>query len=172
MLERALKLQPDPDRRQTLSLELVTVYEDSGQASQAIALLKQLAVSSTDSKLHFHLGTLCLHQRDFDCALRSFAMALKLNAGCIECYSNLGAVFLLTDKYPEAISALSKFRELKPETPGTYFYLGLAYDKLRDVPNAMSNYQRFLEMDQGKNDKQDFQARERLKVLKKTIQKR
>ena len=75
---------------------------------------------------------------------------------------------MLAEKYPEAIVALSKFKEARPEIPGTYFYLGLAYDKLKDIPNAMSNYQKFLEMDQGKSDVQNFQARERLKVLKKS----
>ena len=75
---------------------------------------------------------------------------------------------MLAEKYPEAIVTFLKFKEARPGIPGTYFYLGLAYDNLKDIPNAMSNYQKFLELDQGKNDVQDFQARERLKVLKKS----
>jgi len=168
----AIKQETDKDRRQNLSLDLIAVYEKSGETAKTMTLLRDAAASSTDSKLHFHLGTLCLQQRDYDCALRSFLMALKLKPDCPECYSNLGSVFMLAEKYPEAIVALSKFRDARPNISGTYFYLGLAYDKLEDIPNAMSNYQKFLELDQGKSDKQDFQARERLKVLKKTRKKR
>jgi len=75
---------------------------------------------------------------------------------------------MLTEKYPEAIVAFSKFREARPEVHGTYFQLGLAYDHLKDIPNAMSNYQKFLELDQGKSDVESFQSRERLKVLRKS----
>ena len=52
------------------------------------------------------------------------------------------------------------------------FYLGIAFDKLDQVENAISHYQRFLALDQGKSDKQSFQARERIKVLEKRKKKR
>jgi tetratricopeptide (TPR) repeat protein len=78
----------------------------------------------------------------------------------------------MQEKYPQAIEALTQFSQARPEVPGTYFFLGMAYDKLRNVKNAMLNYQKFLNVDHGKTDRQDFQARERIKVLEKRSKKR
>jgi tetratricopeptide (TPR) repeat protein len=168
----AIKQQTDKNRRQNLLLDLAAVYEKSSQSDKAMAIFRQEAATSVNPQLHFHLGTLCMHQKDYECALRSFLTTLQLKPDFIDCYSNLGAAFIMLEKYPEAITALSRFKEARPEIPGTYFYLGLAYDKLKDIPNAMSNYQKFQELDQGKSDVQNFQARERLKVLKKKPKKR
>ena len=110
--------------------------------------------------------------RNFDPALQSFLRALQLNPGCVDCYSNLGSVFMLQEKYPQAIQAFSQFKMARPEVAGTYFYLGIAFDKLNDFANAFEHYQKFLELDQGKSDKQSFQARERMKVLEKKLKKR
>lgn len=168
----AIKQQTDQHRRQNLLLDLAALYEKSSQSDKAMAIFRQEATTSVNPQLHFHLGTLCMHQKDYECALRSFLTTLQLKPDFIDCYSNLGAAFMMLEKYPEAIAALSRFKEARPEIPGTYFYLGLAYDKLKDIPNAMSNYQKFQELDQGKSDVQSFQARERLKVLKKKPKKR
>ena len=164
----AIKQQTDKNRRQSLLLDLAAVYEKSDQFDKAMIIFRQEATTSVNFQLQFHLGTLCRDQKDYDCAIRSFLTALKLKPDCVECFSNLGSVLMLSEQYSEAIVAFSKFKEARPEVPGTYFHLGLAYDHLKDIPNAMSNYQRFLEMDQGKSDVQNFQARERLKVLKKS----
>jgi protein O-GlcNAc transferase len=164
----AINQQTDKKRRQNLMLDLALAYEKSGKTDQAMVIFKEEAAGSDNPQLLFHIGTVCLHQKDYNCAIQSFLTALQLKPDFIDCYSNLGAILILVEKYPEAIVALSKFKEARPGIPGTYFYLGLAYDNLKDIPNAMSNYQKFLELDQGKSDVQDFQARERLKVLKKS----
>lgn len=171
-LEAALTPSKNPAQRQSLSLELARVYQELGQDAKAIELLQQVAASSTDSKLLFHLGALQLQRRLFDPALQSFMRALQLDPGCVDCYSNLGSIFMLQEKYPEAISAFARYKAARPEVPGTYFYMGLAFDKLNDVENAFAHYQKFLTLDQGKSDKQGFQARERMKVLEKRLKKR
>jgi tetratricopeptide (TPR) repeat protein len=171
-LERALKQQTDPQARQGIMLELAQAFQKLNQPDRAIALLQPVASQSSDANLHFHLGTLYLQQRTFDAASNSFLRALQLNSGCVECYSNLGSVFMLQEKYPEAITAFSRFKTARPDVAGTYFYLGIAFDKLDDVENAILHYQRFLALDQGRNDKQTFQARERMKVLEKRRKKR
>jgi tetratricopeptide (TPR) repeat protein len=171
-LERALAIQTDPARRQTLTFELASVLQRLGEPAKAMQLLEPIAEGSQDSKLHFHLGTLRLQIRDFQAASQSFSRALQLDPSCIDCYSNLGSVFMLQEKYVEAIHALSRFKVARPEVAGTYFYLGIAFDKLNDFENAYNHYRQFLSIDQGKSDKQTFQARERMKVLEKRIKKR
>jgi len=168
----AIRRQADPRRRQKLSLDMAQLYHELGRTEAAILLLKDIAKSSQDPKLHFNLGSLYLHQRELEFAKQEFLRALQLQPDYVECYSNLGSVFLLQEKYPEAIESLNRFRNLRPATAGTYFYLGIAFDKLNDYENAWVNYQKFLELDQGKTDKQGFQAKERMKVLEKKIKRR
>ena len=54
----------------------------------------------------------------------------------------------------------------------TYFNLGIAYDKLRRYEEAVEIYEKFLEIDKGKHDRESFQVRQRLELLKKRIGKR
>jgi superkiller protein 3 len=171
-LEKALKYQTDAQIRQGITLDLALAFQKLNQPDKAIALLQPVASQSSDANLHFHLGTLYLQQRTFDAAAQSFLRALQLKPDCVECYSNLGSVFMLQEKYPEAITAFSRFKAARPDAAGAYFYLGIAFDKLDDVENAIVHYQRFLALDQGKSDKQGFQARERIKVLEKRKKKR
>ncbi|HEX2523810.1 MAG TPA: tetratricopeptide repeat protein [Terriglobia bacterium] len=171
-LELALAQQRDSRRRQSISFQLAQAYQELGQMEKAIQVLLPVAGSSADSKLHFHLATLQLQRRDLDAALQSFLRALQLDPNCADCHSNLGSIFMLQQKYPEAIQAFTQFKVARPEIAGTYFYLGIAFDKLNDVENAFAHYQKFIELDQGKSDKQSFQARERMKVLEKRIKKR
>lgn len=170
--ELAMKHQPERDRRQSLLMQLAEAYQQLGRTAEAIQLIQELSKTSSDPKIHFNLGTLQLHQKEYMAAEQSFLRALQLKPDFVECYSNLGSVLMLQEKYPEAIGAFLRFRQLRPEIPGTYFYLGIAYDKLNDAAKALSYYQRFLELDQGKSDKQTFQAKERMKVLEKKIKKR
>jgi tetratricopeptide (TPR) repeat protein len=171
-LEKALKHQADAPTRQGITLELAQAFQKLNQPDKAIALLQSVASRSSDPSLHFHLGALYLQQRSFESAVQSFLRALQLKPDCVECYSNLGSAFMLQEKYPEAITAFSRFKAARPEAAGAYFYLGIAFDKLGDVESAILHYQRFLALDQGKSDKQDFQARERMKVLEKRRKKR
>jgi len=171
-LQRALEHQTDAQTRQGITLDLAQAFQKLNQPDKAITLLEPVASQSSDASFHFYLRTLYLQQRTFDAAAQSFLRALQLKPDCIECYSNLGSVFMLQEKYPEAITAFSRFKAARPDAAGAYFYLGIAFDKLDDVGNAILHYERFLALDQGKSDKQSFQARERIKVLEKRKKKR
>jgi len=171
-LETALSRENDDVRKQQISYDLARLYEASDQTDKAILLLRTYASCSKNADLHFHLGTLCLKRRELDEALLCFSRVLNLRPSCIECYSNIGSIFLLQEKYAQSLTALQHFKAAKPEVAGTYFYMGLAFDKLDQVDQAFQHYQKFLELDGGKSDKQDFQARERMKVLEKRLKRR
>jgi superkiller protein 3 len=171
-LQAALRLELDPARKREIAKEAVTALEKAGQTDLAIEFLLPLAAASTDFKAHLQLGSLYLYQKNYPEAEKQYLIALKLNRNCAECWSNLGSAFLMEEKYPLAIQALTEFSRLNPQLAGTYFYLGISYDKLNDAPNALVNYRKFLELDQGKTDKQDFQARQRIKTLEKRRKKR
>ena len=53
-----------------------------------------------------------------------------------------------------------------------YFLRGLVQDRLKLSKEALESYTRFLEASQGKNPDQEFQARQRVKLLEKVVGKR
>jgi superkiller protein 3 len=171
-LQAAIRLEKDPARKRDTAFEAVTAFEKAGQIDLAIEFLLPLAATSTDFRAPLQLGSLYLHQKNYPEAEKQCLIALKLNRNCAECWSNLGSAFLMEEKYPLAIQALTEFSRLNSQLAGTYFYLGISYDKLNDAQNAIVNYQKFLELDQGKTEKQDFQTRQRIKALEKRKKKR
>jgi hypothetical protein len=42
-------------------------------------------------------------------------------------------------------------------------------DKIRDLKPALESYQRFLTLSQGQNPNQEWQARQRIKLLQKEV---
>ncbi len=168
-LRIALERQPDAKRREELCLELAKLHVRLEQIEEARAVLEKGASGSANPELHFMLGSLYLHTNQWEPAKRSLAQALHLNSDCVECYGKLGAIYMKQEDFGRAIPLLSRYRDLKPEKAMTYFYLGVAYDRLRRYRKAVPEYEKFLEMDQGKHDRESFQVRQRVKGLKKRV---
>ena len=168
-LRIAMAQQQDAKRREALSLDLAKLHFRLEQVDEAIAVLEKGSSGSADPELYYTLGSLYLNTHQWEPAKRSLAQALHLNSDCVECYGKLGAIYMEQKDFGRAIPLLSRYRDLKPEKVMTYFYLGIAYDKLRDYRKAVTQYDKFLELDQGKHDRESFQVRQRVKGLKKRI---
>ena len=78
----------------------------------------------------------------------------------------------MAEQFPPALAALDKVRSLKAETAGHFFLRGIVEDRLRLQKEALASYTRFLETSQGKNPDQEFQARQRVRILEKEVGKR
>jgi len=55
--------------------------------------------------------------------------------------------------------------------PGLLFVLATCYDHLRDRPKALEAYEKFLELSQGKSLDHEWQARQRIKLLRRELGK-
>jgi len=171
-LERALKKQSDPVRRDDLFLELANLHFQLKQVHKAINILEKAAKTSPNWEIHYTLGSLYLHDRKWNYAKRSLGDSLKLNSECVECYAKLGAIYMEQGDFGRVIPLLSRYKELKPENVMTYFNLGIAYDKLRKYEEAVQIYEQFLAIDKGRHDRETFQVSQRLKLLKKRVGKK
>jgi hypothetical protein len=65
------------------------------------------------------------------------------------------------------LAALDKVHNLNAETEGDFYYRAMVLDKLHNVKPALANYQRFLQLSQGKHPDQEFIARQRSRILEK-----
>ena len=58
------------------------------------------------------------------------------------------------------------------ESAGNMFYRALAQDHLQLRPEAIASYEKFLAAGQGKFPDQEFQARQRVRLLQAELKKR
>ena len=61
---------------------------------------------------------------------------------------------------------------MKAEGPGHFFLRAIILDKLKQPKLALPAYQRFLELAQGKYPDQEFQARQRVRIIERELSKR
>jgi tetratricopeptide (TPR) repeat protein len=105
-------------------------------------------------------------------AANQFYAAAKLKPGEAMTWSELGGMLYMTGDYQPSLAAFDKARDLGENTPGNWFLRAIILDKLRQLKPALEAYQRFLTMSLGKNPDQEFQARQRARILQRELEKR
>ena len=105
-------------------------------------------------------------------AATQFYEAAKLKPGESKTWSELGGMLYMMEEYPQSLEAFDKARALGEDTPGNWFLRAIILDKLHQVKPALEAYQRFLSMSQGKSPDQEFQARQRARILQRELEKR
>lgn len=164
--EAAVQLSPTPANR----LALATAYLKNNQEDKAEPILKDaLAASPNDYDLQMAVGRIYRDRRNSLEAANHFFAAAKLKPESAEAWSELAGSCVLAKMYPQALGALEKLHELKAEKPGHFFLRAIVLDKLRQPKPALANYQRFLELSNGQNPDQEFQARQRAKILQHEV---
>ena len=88
-----------------------------------------------------------------------------------EAYATIGAIFYAQEDWARAAQALTRFVELQPREALAHFVLATCLDKLGNVKEALVQYNKFLELDDGSNDARSFQARERAKTLERRLKR-
>jgi len=154
-------------------LALATAYLRNHQEDKAAPILKAaLAQSPNDYDLQMALGRIYRDQRNFMEASNRFFAAAKLKPSLEEPWSELAAASVMAEMYPQALAALDKLHELNAEKPGHFYLRAIVLDKLHQPKPALANYQRFLQLSDGKNPDQEFQARHRAKLLEHEVNRR
>jgi len=139
----------------------------------AAATLKQaVALAAQDAKLHGGLGRVYLQLRDFKNAEIELKSALRIDANNLGYWKDLSSTYYLAGNYPATLSVLDVIAKAEKPTAGAWFIRALCYDNLHQTQPALDAYQRFLELDQGKNPDQVWQAQQRSIVLKKVLEKK
>ena len=77
----------------------------------------------------------------------------------------------LEKRYGEAIPIIEALLHAPDPPAGLYFVQATCYDALRDRPKALEAYERYLELSQHQNPDQEWQARQRAKLLRRELRK-
>jgi tetratricopeptide (TPR) repeat protein len=151
-------------------LALATAYLKNNQADLAAPILEQeLKAHPDDYDLHMAVGRIYRDRRNFPVAGDQFLAAARLKPDSVEAWNEAASVLVLADRYAQALAALDKVHSLNADSAGDYFYRAIIYDKLHQPKPALENYQKFLATSGGKFPNQEFQARERSKLLQREV---
>jgi predicted Zn-dependent protease len=163
------KLHADHPDDEAITRMLEQIYATAGDYPNSDKLcLKLLATKPNDAILLVDHGQNLIHLLQYPAALAAFDKAAKLDATNADAWNGLAFAASRTQQPRLTLEALSKRSALLPDNPATYFLWATAYDELHDKSNAARSYHQFLDSSAGKFPNQEFQARQRLKLLEQS----
>jgi tetratricopeptide (TPR) repeat protein len=168
-LEAAFAKDPTTANRAALA----AAYVFAGQVDKALPLIeKAVAAEPANYDLRIMYAHALRDRKQYPQAATQFYEAAKLKPTEAITWSELGGMLYMTGDYQPSLAAFDKARELGENTPGNWFLRAIILDKLKQLKPAMEAYRQFLSMSDGKNPNQEIQARARVRILQKELEKR
>ena len=168
-LETAVEKFPTVENR----IALAQAYSADKQLAKAQAAVAPAVDSSPkDLELRMFYGRLLRDQRKFGEAAAQFSAVASADPNSAEAWNEYASVAIIAEQYTQGLAALDKVRAMGQESPGNLFYRALAQDHLQQRPQAIESYQKFLTAGLGKFPDQEFQARQRVRILQVELKKR
>jgi len=128
-------------------------------------LTQAMALSPQDSELADWLGRTDTELHDYPAAVRILEQVYKQNPKSEDALRDLANALFLNEQYAAALGAMDRLANMEQPRPGSWFIRAICYDKLSRKAEAIEAYQKFLDLDNGQHDTQDFQARHRIVTL-------
>ena len=157
---------------------LAMAYLFTNQLDKALPLFDQaVAAEPTNFELRMAYARALRDRKQYPEAANQFYAALKLKPDDKAAWRDLGAMLYLAKDYPHALEALDKARQLGEDTAGTAFVRAIMLDEISETrpelrKTALEAYRHFLALSQGKNENQEWQARQRVKLIERELEKR
>jgi len=160
------KLHDAHPKDQAITRMLAAVLADAGDypgSDHYYAAL--LAAAPNDSTLLIGHGQNLIRQLRYPDAFIAFEKASQIDPNSADAWSGLAFAASRTNQPGFTLHALTMRSKLLPEVPSTYFLWATAYDSLHQNTEAAVYYHHFLDASAGKFPDQEWQARQRLKVV-------
>jgi tetratricopeptide (TPR) repeat protein len=163
--QNCLKIEPNYEPART---KLIQAYQKTGQPNQAARLVEQRVKSQQghrsfreSAESHNRLGTLHYQQGDMDKAIQAFENALKRSPHHKTAKQNLNQLYrqkafnaLKRRAFDEATPYFEKAIRLDPENATTYRIMGDGYALASEFHQAITHYQKALELAPGEAETQ------------------
>ena len=168
-LETAVAKSPTGANR----LALAQAYVESKQLEKASPLAAQVAAAEPrDVQVRLFYARLLRDQRKYADAAQQFLAAAQLEPGSAKTWSELAAVLVIAEQYPQAVAALDRVRALGGETSGHYYFRAISLDHMHQLKEALESYNKFLASSEGKSPDEEFKARQRIRIIQQELGKR
>jgi len=163
-LERAYHDSPTEANR----VELALAYLFHEERGKALPLLKEAAAADAGNfQIRMAYGRALRDDHQFPAAEAEFAGAVKLQAADASAWQDYADMAYKNGHLEAALAAFDKVRELGKDTPGVWFFRAIILDSLKQTKPALEAYQHFLSVSGGKFPDQEWQARQRVKLLER-----
>jgi tetratricopeptide (TPR) repeat protein len=165
-LEATVKASPTVANR----LALADAYKLNKQPDKVIEQL-QLAVASEPANfdLRMDLGRELRDAHKAAEAEQQFTAAGKIHPDSVKVWNELATLYVVNGDYVNGLKALDRVHALGQELPGDYFFRGICLDRLRQLKPAIEAYRQFLATDGNKMPDQEFQARQRVRIMESEL---
>jgi tetratricopeptide (TPR) repeat protein len=168
VLENAYAKQPSTPNQVALGM----AYAFSDQPAKAAPLLERALAAEPDNyDLRMIYGRALRDLRQFPPAAAQFAEAVKLKPDSVEASSESGGVLYMAGDLPHALEAFDRARQLGENTAGVAFMRAIILDKQRQLKPALEAYEQFLSLSDGKHPDQEFQARQRARIIRHQLER-
>ena len=160
------KLHDAHPKNTDITRMLASVLSDSGDYSGSDHYyLQVLAATPSDAAALIGHGQNLIRILRFPDAFAAFDKATQIDPSNPDGWSGLAFAASKTSHPDVALHALTMRSKYLPEVPSTYFLWAISYDSLHKNSEAAAYYQHFLDAAAGKYPDQEWQARQRLKLL-------
>jgi tetratricopeptide (TPR) repeat protein len=168
-LEVAVKTSPTAANR----FALATAYLKAKQNDKALPLIAAAVEQEPRNvELRLTLGRLKREAKDLPGAAQEFYAAAQAEPKAAAAWRELASTLFLLGNYQGALAAFDKLRALGEETPGQWYLRALCYDRMQLYKEALPAYEKFLAVSEGKSPEEEFKARQRIRVVKKVLEKK
>ncbi len=162
------ELHADHPGDASITRMLAIVQADAGDFTNSDKLFVELLVKRPqDPDLLVGHGQNLVHEGHFAEALAAFESATLADQTNVNAWSGLAFAAERLGRPEDTLRALVERSKYLPDNASTYFLWAISYDKLNQKKQAIDYYQRFLEASAGKAPNEEWQAKQRLQVLKK-----
>ena len=168
-LEWAVKQSPTSANR----LALAQAYRKNHEPDKAVPILSA-AVNAAPEDLDLRLSYAreLRDLRRFSDAAEQFARVAQARPDQAATWNDLAGVEVMLEAYPQALAALDHVRALKAEIPADFFFRAMVLDRMHQRKDAIVEYQKFLSVSKDQHPTEEFQARQRVRILELDLGKR
>ena len=143
-LKKAVALSP---QHPFVHFNLAKALMEQGRDKEAMGhLQKSLRLEPNNSDAELNLGLCLLNLRNYNESLNHFNQALKLNPQSIEAMVNKATCLLELQMSEVALDVALMATQLNPQNDTCWAALGAIYFKLNNPPEAISSYQKAIEL--------------------------
>jgi len=135
----------------------------------SVTLTEAIRQSPQDQQLLEWMGHAEIELHDYPTAINILGKVVANNPQDADALRDLVNAFFLHEDYAATIGAMDRLAKLETPKPASWFVRAICYDKLSKKAEAIEAYQKFLELDNGQNETQDFQARRRAYTLQSEL---
>jgi tetratricopeptide (TPR) repeat protein len=135
----------------------------------SVTLTEAIRQSPQDQQLLTWLGHAEIELHDYPTAINILGKVVANNPQDADALRELVNAFFLHEDYAATIGAMDRLAKLETPKPASWFVRAICYDKLSKKAEAIEAYQKFLDLDNGQNETQDFQARRRAYTLQSEL---